>query len=93
MADKLAKVFQSTWDRLMEQDQKALSSGDWAALLRADGGRRVLIHIASECGYSTEVKESKNGKGPAVASNQSGGKTETKETKGRRKSSIPSSGV
>ena len=84
MADKLAEIFKSTWDQLMTQGKQALELGDGAALLRADGGRRVLIHIASECGYKTEVKEETNGKGPAVAGNQSGRKTKAKAPEGRR---------
>lgn len=86
--DKLAVLFQNTWKDLMDQGRTALEAGDGATLLRVEGGRAVLMHIARACGYETKVGEKEDGKGPTKDS-ESRRQAKAEKTKGRRKSSLP----
>lgn len=86
--DQLASVFQKVWDDLKTQGQDALQTGDGAHLLRVEGGRAVLLHLAALLGYEVKVKEKENGKGPTKDS-ESRRQTKAEKTKGRRKSSLP----
>lgn len=61
--DKVAEIFQATWKDLMDNGRKALEEGDGALLLRTEGGRAVLMHIAHCLGYETKVAEAKGDDG------------------------------
>jgi len=85
--DKVAEVFQKTWADLMTQGRAALDSGDGAHLLRVEGGRAVLMHVAGMLGYETKVEVKDDGQKES-ASGKPGREKKAKAAKGRRKSSI-----
>lgn len=84
--DQLASVFQKVWDDLKSQGLDALQAGDGAHLLRVEGGRAVLMHLAAMLGYEVKVKEKEDaGRKEAEPSSKPGRAKKTKaETKQRK---------
>lgn len=79
---ELGKLFNSVWKDLTEQGKEALDTGDGALLLRVQGGRAVLMHIADACGYKTEVKENGQGKGTEPSPKPGRGKKKKEASRG-----------
>lgn len=83
--DRLAELFLAVWKDLTAQRQEGLSEGDGARLLRVEGGRAVLLHIAKLLGYEVSLKEEKDGREGTEPGPESG-RSPTKAKRKTRKS-------
>ena len=57
--DRFAEVATLIWGDLQKQAREALDAGDWATMLKVEGGRAVLLHLSGRLGYEVSVKEGK----------------------------------
>jgi hypothetical protein len=69
MSDEVSKMLAGVWKDLAAQGYEAQASADGATLLKVEGGKLVLLHVAKLLGY--EVAQKGEGSGPEGAASGS----------------------
>ena len=83
MSDAVSTMLAEVWKDLSEQGYAAQAAADGSTLLKVEGGKLVLLHVAKCLGY--EVKGNEDGqKEPAAAPSSEPGRTKKAKTRTRK---------